>query len=195
MQEALAEIDAGRGRYQEAIVRYERLQRRSGDTQYTRRLDEIKEQFAAANMPPQYQRAFESVSIDRADLAVLLYWKVASVRFAQNLAADRDRRGRGAGAGRNSSEPSPSASCRSTRSPAASGPRRNAAAATLSRLAAASRRPRRKLRPRSRRHRKILAACAIPDPALELPPDAPGHRPGRRRRTRNRWTRRSASES
>jgi tetratricopeptide (TPR) repeat protein len=87
VQEALAEIDAGRGRYQEALVRYERLQRRSPNERYSRRLDEIKEQFAAANMPPQYQRAFESDSIDRGDFAVLLYWKVASVRFAQNLGA------------------------------------------------------------------------------------------------------------
>lgn len=87
VQESLAEIDAGRGRYQEAIVRYERLQRRAPNARYERRLDEIKEQFASANMPPQYQRAFESDSIDRADFAVLLYWKVASVRFAQNLGA------------------------------------------------------------------------------------------------------------
>ncbi|MCU1231046.1 MAG: hypothetical protein JWO97_3930 [Acidobacteria bacterium] len=85
VQEALAEIDAGRGRYQEAIVRYERLQRRTPSDRYARRLDEIKDQFAAANMPPQYQRAVESESIDRSDFAVLLYWKVTSVRFAQNL--------------------------------------------------------------------------------------------------------------
>jgi len=85
VQEALAEIDAGRGRYQEAIVRYERLQRRVPNERYARRLNEIKDQFAAANMPPQYQRAMETDSIDRSDFAVLLYWKVASVRFAQNL--------------------------------------------------------------------------------------------------------------
>jgi len=87
VQEALAEIDAGRGRFQEAIVRYERLVRRQKDPRFTRRLDELKEQFAAANMPPQFQRAVESENLTRADFAVLLYWKVSSVRFAQNLGA------------------------------------------------------------------------------------------------------------
>jgi len=87
VQEALAEIDAGTGRYQEAIVRYERLARHTSDPRYMHRLDELKQQFAAANMPPQYQRAFESESITRADLAVLMYWKIASIRFAQNLGA------------------------------------------------------------------------------------------------------------
>jgi hypothetical protein len=37
-------------------------------------------------MPPQYTRAFESEAINRGDLAVLLYWKVPAIRFAQNLA-------------------------------------------------------------------------------------------------------------
>lgn len=85
VQEALAEIDAGSGNYQAAIVRYERLARRTKEQRYVNRLNDLKQQFAAANMPPQYQRAFESDSITRADLAVLMYWKVASIRFAQNL--------------------------------------------------------------------------------------------------------------
>ena len=38
-------------------------------------------------MPPQFRRAIESESITRGDLAVLMYWKVASVRFASNMAA------------------------------------------------------------------------------------------------------------
>ena len=87
VQEALAEIDAGRGRYQEAIVRYERLARRSSEPRYTARLEQIKEQFAAANMPPQYQRAIETESLTRSDFAVLTYWIVPTVRFAQNLGA------------------------------------------------------------------------------------------------------------
>ncbi len=86
IQESLAEIDAGRGRYQEAIVRYERLSRRTRDARHEKRLAEIKNQWTALNMPPQYQAAIESPAINRADFAVLLYWKVASVRFAQNLA-------------------------------------------------------------------------------------------------------------
>ncbi|HKO55047.1 MAG TPA: tetratricopeptide repeat protein [Thermoanaerobaculia bacterium] len=87
VQEALAEIEVGRGRYQEAIIRYERLARRTNDRRYADRLEDIKETWNAMNMPPHYQRALESEAITRADLAVLLYWKVASVRFAQNLGA------------------------------------------------------------------------------------------------------------
>ncbi len=87
VQEALAEIDAGRGRYQEAIVRYERLARRDSNPRYQQRLEQIKEQWSLANMPPQFQTALESEAITRADLAILLYWKVSSVHFAQNLGA------------------------------------------------------------------------------------------------------------
>ena len=87
VQEALAEIDAGRGRYQEAIVRYERLARRDNNPQHAQRLEQIKEQWSLANMPTQFQIAMESPAITRADLAVLLYWKISSVRFAQNLSA------------------------------------------------------------------------------------------------------------
>jgi tetratricopeptide (TPR) repeat protein len=83
VQEALAEIDIGRGRYQEALVRYERLARR--DAKYSRRFEEIKTQFAEANTPPLVRRALESDAVTRADVAVMMYWKVAAVRFAQNL--------------------------------------------------------------------------------------------------------------
>jgi tetratricopeptide (TPR) repeat protein len=85
VQESLAEIEAGRGQYEQAIARYERLARSNRDPRYARRLEQIKEDWNAANMPPQYQRAIETDAIDRADLAVLMYWKVSSVRFAQNL--------------------------------------------------------------------------------------------------------------
>jgi len=85
VQEALAEIDISRGRYEAAIARYERLSKR--DLRFASRLDEIKQQYAEANMPPQFRRAIESESITRGDLAVLMYWKVASVRFASNLPA------------------------------------------------------------------------------------------------------------
>jgi Tfp pilus assembly protein PilF len=86
VQEMLAEIDAGRGRYQEAIVRYDRLAKRTNDPRYVRRLDEIKLEWGAANMPPHYRVALDSPAITRADLATLLYWTVPQVRFAQNLA-------------------------------------------------------------------------------------------------------------
>ena len=85
VQELLAEIDIGRGRYQEAIVRYDRLARRTKEPRYERRLDEIKTEWSMANMPAHYRQALESPAITRADLAVLLYWTVPSIRFARNL--------------------------------------------------------------------------------------------------------------
>jgi Tfp pilus assembly protein PilF len=85
VQEILAEVDAGRGRFQEAIVRYERLARRTNDPRYQRRLEDIKSEWSAANMPVQYRAALESAAVTRGDLAILLYWTVPSVRFAQNL--------------------------------------------------------------------------------------------------------------
>lgn len=87
VQETLAEIEVSNGQYQEAITRYERLSRGGANPRYKNRLDEIKQRFAEANMPPQYRRAVETGSITRGDLAVLMYWKVSSIRFAQNLAA------------------------------------------------------------------------------------------------------------
>ena len=83
VQAALAEIEVGRGQYQEAIARYDRLAHR--DPSYSRRLEQVKQEWSAANMPPQYQRAIETDAIDRSDLAVLIYWKLTSVRFDQNL--------------------------------------------------------------------------------------------------------------
>lgn len=85
VQEALAEIDAGRGRYEEAFQRYRTLERQTHDPRHKQRLEEIEELWSAANMPPQVTRALQSEAITRADFAVLLYWKVNSVRFAQNL--------------------------------------------------------------------------------------------------------------
>jgi tetratricopeptide (TPR) repeat protein len=85
VQEILAEVDIGRGRYQEAIVRLDRLARRTRDARYQRRLDEVKSEWSAANMPSHYRAAMESSALTRAELAVLLYWTVPSIRFAQNL--------------------------------------------------------------------------------------------------------------
>jgi hypothetical protein len=87
VQEMLAEIEVGHGRYQEAIVRYDRLARRTKDPRYERRLDEIKQEWSAANMPSHFRIALESTALTRAELATLLYWTVPSVRFAQNLGA------------------------------------------------------------------------------------------------------------
>jgi len=85
VQAALAEIEAGRGDYQAAMTRYDRLAKTTHDPRFAARLNEIKELWNEQNMPPQYQKAVESPAIDRSDFAVLLYWKVTSVRFAQNL--------------------------------------------------------------------------------------------------------------
>jgi hypothetical protein len=85
VQEALAEIEVGRGQFEQAITRYERMTRRERDPRYERRLNQLKQQWTEANMPPQFRKAIESEVATRADLAVLLYWKLASVRFAQNL--------------------------------------------------------------------------------------------------------------
>lgn len=87
VQALLAEIDFGRGRYQEALVRYERLARRTNDPQFARRLEEIKQEWSLANMPAHYRTALESNAVTRAELATLLYWTVPAVRFAQNLGA------------------------------------------------------------------------------------------------------------
>lgn len=85
VQEILAEVDVGRGRYQEAIVRYDRLARRTQEPRYAQRLDEIKREWSAANMPAHYRAAADTLAVTRSDFAVLLYWTVPSVRFAQNL--------------------------------------------------------------------------------------------------------------
>jgi thioredoxin-like negative regulator of GroEL len=85
VQEILAEVDIGRGRYQEAIVRYDRLARRTKEPRYAARLEQIKTEWSAANMPAHYRAAADSAAVTRSDFAVLLYWTVPSVRFAQNL--------------------------------------------------------------------------------------------------------------
>jgi tetratricopeptide (TPR) repeat protein len=85
IQEMLGEIEVGRGRYQEAIVRYDRLVRRTKDPRYERRLEEIKQEWSSANMPAHFRTALESAALTRSELATLLYWTVPSIRFAQNL--------------------------------------------------------------------------------------------------------------
>jgi predicted Zn-dependent protease len=83
VQEALAEIEIGRGQYEQAIQRYELLSKR--DPRYAGRLNELKQRWNDDNMPPQFRKAIESEVATRSDLAVLLYWKLAAVRFAQNV--------------------------------------------------------------------------------------------------------------
>jgi tetratricopeptide (TPR) repeat protein len=174
VQEALAEIDINRGRYEAAIARYERLAKR--DRRFAARLDEIKRQYAEANMPPQFRRAIESEAITRADLAVLMYWKVASVRFASNMAAppiaidigetpDRDEIVRAMALGIYQVDPV-------TRRV---GPYTPVNAGALTRIAARmlTMRGAACTRGAGNDPQKLLAACAIVDPALGAGIDAP----------------------
>ena len=85
VQETIAEIDVGKGRYEDAIARYERLARNDPSGKYAKRLDQVKQLFAAANLPPQVMQAMQAPALTRADLAVLMYWTIASIRFAPNV--------------------------------------------------------------------------------------------------------------
>jgi thioredoxin-like negative regulator of GroEL len=85
VQESLAEIEIGHGQYEQAIQRYEMLSKRERDPRYANRLNELKARWTEENMPPQFRKAIESEVTTRADLAVLLYWKLAPIRFAQNV--------------------------------------------------------------------------------------------------------------
>jgi tetratricopeptide (TPR) repeat protein len=87
VQEVLAEVEVGRGRYQEAIIRYERLAKRTKDPHHEKRLEEIKREWRSANMPMHFRAAMSSSAVTREELATLLYWTVPAVRFAQNVGA------------------------------------------------------------------------------------------------------------
>lgn len=86
VQQSLAEIDAGKGRFEEAIGRYEKLSRKGTNPAFGQRLNELKRQWSESNMPPHYLQAMASDAITRGDLAILLYWKVSPIHFAQRLA-------------------------------------------------------------------------------------------------------------
>lgn len=81
VQAVLADLEASERRYQDAIVRLDRLVRRYPDRGYEIRLAEVKQAYMRANLPPRYHKAVASDSVTRADLAVLAYWHVSAVRF------------------------------------------------------------------------------------------------------------------
>jgi tetratricopeptide (TPR) repeat protein len=175
VQEALAEIDAGRGRYQEAIVRYDRLARRTRDPRYTARLEEIKTTWTAANMPPQFTAALESPELTRADFAVLLYWTVPSVRFAQNLGTPPIAIDIGDVAGRDEIIRAIAFGLYDVDSVTRRvSPARPVTAANLTKLAARvlTLRAADCARNAQTDPAQILAACGINDPTAGLPPDA-----------------------
>jgi len=177
VQEALAEIEVGRGRYQEAIVRYDRLAKRTNDPRYVQRLNQIKDDFANANMPPQVLRARETDTITRADFAVLLYWNVNSIRFAQNVGAppiavdlDADVSGReemirAIALGIFPVDPVTRRAAPSTQLSAAA-TARAAARALTSRGASCTREA-------GNDPQKVLAACGVIDPTVGTLPEAP----------------------
>lgn len=80
----LAEIDYGKGRYQEAIARLEPLAAKD-PARHGERLAEVKRRWSEANMPPRYHAALESDALTRSELATLIYWKVPPARFAKGL--------------------------------------------------------------------------------------------------------------
>ncbi|MDX1582590.1 MAG: tetratricopeptide repeat protein [Thermoanaerobaculia bacterium] len=85
VQAALAEIEIGEEKYQNAMRRYERLVERTGDVVYRERLELAKRLWNESTYPKQFQLAVRSPNITREQLAVLLFWKLPSIRFAQNL--------------------------------------------------------------------------------------------------------------
>lgn len=85
VQAALAEIEIAEGKYQAAMRRYERLVDRTGDYVYQERLERSKRLWHESTLPQQFQLAVRSPNITREQLAVLLFWKLPSIRFAQNL--------------------------------------------------------------------------------------------------------------
>ncbi len=83
VQAALAEIEAGRGRFEEAIERYEQIVRTEARPEYLARLEHIKQEFELANMPPRFRTAAASHQLTRAELATLVYWSVSGIRFGR----------------------------------------------------------------------------------------------------------------
>jgi tetratricopeptide (TPR) repeat protein len=173
VQEILAEVDIGRGRYQEAIVRYDRLSRRTKEPRHAQRLEQLKSEWSAANMPSHYRAALESSAITRADLAVLLYWTVPSIRFAQNvgvpqIAVDlqdmsgREEMIRAIAMGLYDVDPV-------TRRV---GPYRNVTASRLSTHLARVLSLRGAACARSVPHDRVLSACGVEDPLATMPGDA-----------------------
>ncbi len=173
IQEMLAEIEVGRGRYQEAIVRLDRLARRTKDPRYERRLEEIKQEWSAANMPSHFHTALASTALTRAELATLLYWTVPSIRFAQNLGAPpiavdieevqgREEMIRAIALGLYDVDPV-------TRRVS---PFRQVTAGRLSALLARVLTIRGAACARGLTHERVLAACSVTDPLATYPSDA-----------------------
>jgi Tfp pilus assembly protein PilF len=82
VQALLADVEAGEGNHQAAIIRLERLVQRYPGRGYEDRLAAVKVAYKRANLPPRYHDAADSATLTRAGLAILSYWEVSSYRFA-----------------------------------------------------------------------------------------------------------------
>ena len=71
-------------------MRLDRLARRTRDARYQRRLDEVKSEWSAANMPSHYRAALESTALTRAELAVLDQVRWSPVIFQEYVPAEVD---------------------------------------------------------------------------------------------------------
>ena len=82
VQAMLADIEAGEGNHQAAIIRLERLVKRYPGQGYDDRLASVKIAYKRANLPPRYNAAASAPALTRADLAILAYWEISAFRFA-----------------------------------------------------------------------------------------------------------------
>jgi Tfp pilus assembly protein PilF len=82
VQALLADVEAGEGNFQGAIIRLERLTQRYPGRGYEDRLASVKVDYKRANLPPRYHNAAGAAVLTRADLAILSYWEVSAFRFA-----------------------------------------------------------------------------------------------------------------
>ncbi|MBI2212449.1 MAG: tetratricopeptide repeat protein [Acidobacteria bacterium] len=82
VQALLADVEAGEGNFQGAIIRLERLSQRFPGRGYEDRLAAVKNDYKRANLPPRYHNAASSPALTRADLAILSYWEISAFRFA-----------------------------------------------------------------------------------------------------------------
>jgi hypothetical protein len=82
--ERLAELEVQVGDLRTGLARFEALvERWPGDAELVRKLDAAKFQWRLQVLPAAVRRAVERNRLDRGDLAVLLYWLVPEVRYAQ----------------------------------------------------------------------------------------------------------------
>lgn len=84
VSERLAELEVQRGDLRAGLERFETLvEHHPGDVELVRKLEAAKFQWRLQVLPAAVRKAVERGRLDRADLAMLLYWLVPEVRYAQ----------------------------------------------------------------------------------------------------------------